>query len=76
MSHSSQTFKETEALLRQKMKDMLLQCTPGQRDVFRRMYNHKGTFDDDVDGVTWKQMDWAFKQLEQTLKDNALAASS
>lgn len=50
---------------------MLLSVTAEQRDVFRRMYNPKGKHDRDVEGIRPMDLDWAFRQVELTLKENA-----
>lgn len=66
----SETMKQHGASLLDAMHEMLQKCTPEQRDVFRRMYNHKGIHARDVDGVKPEKMDWAFSQIETTLKKN------
>ena len=64
---NSQTMKNYEAVLRDEMHTMLARCTPEQRDLFRRMYNHEGKHSRDVDGVRPESMDNAFSQIERTL---------
>lgn len=65
----SQTMKEFEVILRAKMQDMLAKCSPEAQDKFHKMYNHSGKHTSDVDGVPFDKLDWAFFQIERTLKD-------
>lgn len=62
MAHS-ETFK-TE--LREKMRTMLTQCTEAQQNIFCRMYGS-------VDEVSDEKLDWAFYQIENSLKKNHAA---
>lgn len=66
----SETMKERTASLYDTMDEMLKRCTPGQQDVFRRMYNHEGKYSRDVDGVKLDRIDWALSQIEGTLAKN------
>ena len=74
MQHFDKIREKQENLLileiRQKLTELLSHCSSSQRETFRRMYNHKGLHENDVDGVTVKQLDWAFYQLEQTIMEN------
>jgi len=62
--HSSEKMVENEALLRSQMKEMLAKCTEFQRGIFKRMYKS-------VDEMSRSKFDWAFHQIERTLKDNS-----
>ena len=64
MAKSSETMTINDVFLRSKMKDMLLCCTEKQQDIFKKMYKS-------IDKIKSEQMDWAFKQIETTLKNNA-----
>lgn len=72
---TSQAMKDNEAALRGQMKEMLARCTPAEQDVFRRMYDHKGKCEHPVDNIPLDKMDWAFSQIEMTLKKKAKAAA-
>lgn len=41
------------------LQEMLSRCTPDQQDLFHRMY---------PEGPADEQMDWAFQQVERTLR--------
>ena len=71
----SETMKAYERELRQKMKDMLVQVTPEQFEVFRLMYDIKNARQHPVDNIPMGKMDWAFKQIETTIKENAARAA-
>lgn len=55
---------ETMTSLKDKMKEMLAQCTPEQQELFHKMYKNG------IDGIPDNKMDWAFCQIERTLKKN------
>jgi len=56
----SRALKEIENYKRNKMRDMLSQCSKDQIDIFNRMYTS-------VDDIPESKMDWAFQQIERTL---------
>lgn len=70
---NSSTMKENLDALRNKMIDMLSECTSGQQDMFRRMYDHKGTHAHPVYAIPQDRLDNAFSQIERTLVKNAKA---
>lgn len=76
MKYQSQAMKTNEANLRQRMKDMLAQCTPREVDVFQRMYDPHRKFSHPVDGIPVDHMDWAFHQIESTLAKKDQKSSS
>lgn len=63
----SKTMADNERDLRDRMKIMLERVSPASQDIFRRMYNPKGTHEHTVDAVPFDKLDWAFKQIENTL---------
>ena len=67
MKRKSLEFKDD---LRNTMDKMLGGCTLPQRELFHRLYNYKGEYARDVDGVRDDQMDCAFGQIEKTLAKN------
>lgn len=66
----SETLTANDDSLRVEMKRMLALCTEHQQFIFGKMYNHKNEHSNHVDGVKSEQMDWAFQQIERTLKEN------
>lgn len=67
----SKTMTEWEANLRLKMKELLALCDPPEIDVFRHMYDHKFKHQnpiDAVDEIPFTGLDWAFQQIESTLR--------
>lgn len=66
----SESMNGLEDNLRDKMHQKLSQCTDAQKDLFRRMYNHKGLYLRDVDGIPLERMDWAFQQIERAIAKN------
>lgn len=54
----SETIGELNLQARDKLVNMLSQCTEAQQNLFRRMY---------PDGVPDDRLDWALSQVERTL---------
>lgn len=65
---TSKTMNENQANLRLKMKEMLAKLPPANQRIFGLMYNHKNKFENHVDGVKPEQLDWAFSQIEETMR--------
>ena len=61
MSEASKKILEFKRTL---MRDMLLQCTDKQRAFFNQLYVS-------VDYIKEEQMEWAFQQIEETIKNNS-----
>jgi len=62
--------KQLQDYARQTILDGLRQCTPGQQRLFKQMYAFKhidGSIEDAVANMPEEKLDWAMKQVEQTL---------
>lgn len=64
-------MKAVEAAARDALHALVAVCTDGQRDLFRRMYDHQGKHERPVDGIPFERLDNAFCQVELTLAKNA-----
>lgn len=64
----SDSMKEQNNVMRDMLHDMLLNLPEDHINVFRLMYNRDGKHERHVDGVSAKQLDWAFFQVENSLK--------
>jgi hypothetical protein len=63
--------KTIENIIRTKLKELIVQCTEGQQLLFKRMYSHDNLelpIEEVVDNMYDVQLDWAFSQVENTLK--------
>jgi hypothetical protein len=54
-------MKDAFSSARGKMNELLAECTESQKELFSRMYPK---------GVSDNQLDWAIRQIENTLKRN------
>jgi len=59
----SETLKKIAEFKHEELRRLLKQCTPGQIDLFNRMYGS-------VDDIAPEKMDWAIQQCERTIKKN------
>jgi len=53
------------------LKELLSQCTEPQQHLFKRMYSHKNvelSINEVVDNLDDDKVDWAFTQVENTIK--------
>jgi len=56
-----------------KLKELLAECTEGQRLMFKRMYCHKNldlSINEAVDQMDDGKIDWAMTQVERTIEKN------
>lgn len=70
----SKTMTDWENNLRLKMRELLALCDPPEIDLFRRLYDPKRKHQnpmDAVDEIPFKGLDWAFQQIEGTLRKKA-----
>lgn len=61
------------------LKDLLAQCTDGQKLMFNRMYSHKklqASIDEAVDGMDDDRIDHAITQCERTVEKNLSTQTS
>lgn len=72
----SETLSANDLTMRKRMHEMLATLPESHRNLFRRMYNHKGIHARDVDGVRADQMDWAFQQIERSIAKIATNAEA
>lgn len=66
----NQTFSNAG---RQILKDLLAQCTDGQKLMFNRMYSHENidaSIDEAVDGMDEAKISHAITQCERTVEKN------
>jgi len=61
MKHSA-TLQEVDKIRRDKLNELLAQCTEAERGLFQRMY---GTCD--AHEMPYGKIDWAVRQVENTL---------
>lgn len=58
---------------KEKLKELLSECTEGQRLMFKRMYCHKNLdlpINEAVDQMDDDKIDWAMTQVERTIEKN------
>lgn len=65
----SEALKEVEEFRRNKLRELLAQCEPGQQEVFGRMYP------EGVDEMPVDKLDWATQQCENTIRKNLKKAA-
>jgi len=60
----SNTFNDACLTMgREKLRELLAQCTEGQLDLFNRMYRS-------VDAIPLEKINWAIQQCERTIANN------
>ena len=69
--------KQLQLFARQNLKDGLAQLSENQQTMFKKMYSHENQdadIKDVVDAMPEDKLDWAMKQVQNTLKErrNAL----
>ena len=55
------------------LKELLKECTDGQKLMFKRMYSHKNLelqINEAVDQMADDKIDWAMTQVERTVENN------
>ena len=55
------------------LKELLTECTDGQKLMFKRMYSHKNLelqINEAVDQMADDKIDWAMTQVERTVENN------
>ncbi len=65
--------KTIENMIKVKMKELLLQCTPEQHLMFKRMYHANDinvSINEAVDNLSPIQLDLAMTQIERTIEKN------
>lgn len=58
---------------RKEIKEGLVKCSKKQRIVFRKLYSHGNLglpIDEIVDNIDDLHLDWAMKQVENTIREN------
>jgi len=61
----SETLDKCKKYKHDQLRDLLSQCTEGQRNMFNRMYGS-------IDTIKEDKIDWAIQQCERTLKKDHL----
>lgn len=62
-------------LSKDKLKELLSECSDNQQLTFKRMYCHKNlelSINDAVDQMEDEKIDWAMTQVEKTVEKNRL----
>ena len=60
----SDALKEIEKFRRDKLLELLTQCTPGQQNLFNLMYP------EGIYNLSTEKIDWAIQQCERTIVKN------
>jgi len=63
--------EELQAYARNYIKEALSQCTEREHEIFKLMYSHLNLdkpINQVVDDMPYEQLDWAMKQMDNTLK--------